>query len=137
MSIYGPPSPTSAEPRERARRASVRAARLALGLIVVAALIYFGVMALLEFQRHTSSELLAVERAEAIHAPRRSAELMAPTTPRPVIEIPPPVILQSAEVMPAPRPSVAVPTAPRLETAEPLSPTPSPPARLQTAEILR
>jgi hypothetical protein len=137
VSIYGPPKPACGSPPERARKASVRGTRFALVLFAGWALIFVGVMVLLELRCDAGGEPLEVELAGASRSPLQSAELMAPIPPRPVIEIPPPVILQSAELMPAPRPGVAVPTPPRLETAEPLSPTPSPPARLQTAEILR
>lgn len=152
VSIYGPPAPP---PRDHAKRASVRLTRLVLGIIVLGALTYCGVLALLAFQRQDNVHLV-VDQAETIRldAERRhealrlqTADLLPPIPARPNIEIPPPPQLQTAESLPMPA------RAPALQTAESLPAMPAreserepprptelergEPGRLQTAEILR
>lgn len=151
VSIYGPPTPPV---RDHARRASARATRIFLALIVIGALTSVGVMALLEFRKH-GSEHLAVERAETIRLDAearqeamrlQTAEFLPAVPSPPNIEVPPPVRLQTAESLPRPDDLPAPVEAGRMQVAEPLSapvevernsPPAAEPARLQTAEILR
>ncbi|MBZ5707885.1 hypothetical protein [Nannocystis pusilla] len=146
MSIYGPPAPP---PRNLAKRASVRLTRLVLGIIILGALTYCTVLAVLSFRRN-DGEHLAVEQAETIRldAERRreamrlqTADILPPIPARPDFAIPAP--LQTAEPLPRPlAPAVPAGAGERepplpVEAAELVPARPVEPERLQTAEILR
>lgn len=136
MSIYGPPSPPpprAPRPAPVERRALGPRKRAALGLLLgVLVLLLVGLLVLLRDELQRPEEPPRLPGIPRFQLADRLDE------PAPVIEAPRREPLQSAEILPpSPRSGTSAPLTPAQQGAQRAEPLAEPPARLQSAGVLR